>query len=141
MAILAGCIYHPGSFEDPVGTSFPGTRATVGCLDVAVAAAKDDRATGPVIEYSFGNRCDHRVVVDLRGVRAVGRDATGQTRELRLFDPDAEVKPAELDALVAASEQLEYLDRDGAALLSVCVDIGGVESDTPRREQWICVAS
>lgn len=64
---LVGCSYGPGSFAWP-GQHFPGERATVGCLDIAVLRRPDmteGEMRSAVLEYQFGNRCNHHVVVDL----------------------------------------------------------------------------
>src|SRR5690242_722449 len=92
---LVGCAYTPGSFALAENT-FPGQRATVGCLDVAVDR-RADLPIGPVIGYQFANRCDHPVTIDLGSVAVVGRGAEGDVA-LWPYDPRAELRPVALDA-------------------------------------------
>jgi hypothetical protein len=136
--LVAGCAYQPGSFTS-AGVTFTGQTATIGCIDLAATSVLDNRATGPVVRYAFGNRCDHNATLDLMSIRAVGHDTTGQTHELALFDPNREVKPAKLDARFAGTEQLAYLDPDLTQFSSVCVDVGGIDPSVPKREDWLCV--
>src|SRR5438128_2718082 len=75
--LAASCSYQAGSFRDHTG-AWPGTSATVGCIDVAVANADEAGVTGSVVAYAIGNRCEHRVVVDLTAVRVVARDIDGR---------------------------------------------------------------
>ena len=75
---LAACAtYSPGSFAAR-GESFTGELTTVGCLDLAVAGTRDAVAPGPIVDFQFGNRCDHAVHVDLAAVRATGRTTSGE---------------------------------------------------------------
>lgn len=135
--VTASCGYSAGSFRDWKG-AFPGTVQTIGCVEIGVGTATDQYATGPVIAYSFGNRCTHAVTLDLATVRAVGRDADGRERTLTAFDPRGELRPVPLDGLWSAREQIEYIAVESAQLVSVCVDIGGVDASAPRTERWVC---
>ena len=125
---LLGCAtYSPGSFTAH-GERFTGELATVGCLDVAVAGTRDPIAPGPVLDYQFGNRCDHAIHVDLSAVRAVGRTSSGEEVALVPYDPYGEIDAEKLEARGAGRERLEYRTaRDfGTDLVQVCVDLGAV---------------
>lgn len=131
VVVVSGCAYHPGSFDSLSGR-FPGERVELGCLDLAVAVD----ASRTVIDYHFGNRCTHRVMVDLASVRVVAHDGAGGERELRAYDPRGEIAAMPLDALLFGDESIEYRDARGSAEL--CVDVGGVDGSVPRSERWIC---
>lgn len=138
LAVLAGCSYHPGSFRDHAGT-WAGTTTTLGCIDVAVANGDEVGATGTVIAYGLGNRCERRVVVDLGSVRAVGRDFDGRERPLVAYDPRGELRPIRLHALWSGRAQVAYRGVD-ANIASICVDIGRIDRSVATSERWICVA-
>ena len=135
LAFLAGCVYHPGSFHG-VLHEFPGTPVALGCIDLAVARTHDARATGPVVEYSFGNRCLHAVVVDLAAVRVVERGAPGVEMPLVAYDPRHEIVPLRLDARWRGDERIEYRGGDGGG--AVCVEVSGLDRSTPQAPTWIC---
>jgi hypothetical protein len=86
LALAACSAYHPGSFRGETGL-FAGQRRTVGCLDVSVAPVREATSRGRAVRYTFANRCDAAVVVDLGSVRAVGRDTMARDVPLRLRDP------------------------------------------------------
>src|SRR3569623_3779842 len=75
---LAGCGYQSGSFESPV-REFSGSLITVECLDLAIDRRPDLPDGHAVVSYTFGNRCDHPVLVDLSQVAVLGRDADGRS--------------------------------------------------------------
>jgi len=129
---LIGCAYKPGSFTWGVN-AFPGQRATVGCLDVAVER-RTDFPIGPVIGYQFANRCDHPTRVDLGSIAVVGRDAGGAEVALRAYDPHAELRAVTLDARNIGTESLAYPATH--AMAQVCVDVASLERSRPA--QWLC---
>jgi hypothetical protein len=135
LVVLAGCAYKPGSFAHPQN-QFPGQRATVGCLDIAVER-RTDLPIGPVLGYQFANRCDHPMTIDLGAVAVVGRNAQGTDVGLRPYDPLAELHPVALDGRNVGAESLAYpTDR---AITQVCVDVATlVHQGAPR---WLCLAS
>jgi len=135
IAALAGCAYKPGSFAYPQN-EFPGQRATVGCLDVAVER-RTDLVIGPVLGYQFANRCDHPTTIDLGAVSVVGRNAGGTEVVLRPYDPLTELHPVALDGRNVGGEALAYpSDR---AISQICVDVATlVHQQTPK---WLCLAS
>jgi len=138
--LLAACAYRPGSFTGPEGP-FPGQYATTGCLDVAVGAADDPAATGQVVELHVANRCDHAVTIDLRAVRARGRDTAGRERVLAAYDPQHEIRPLPLEARQVAREVIE-LQVVGAArtpLVSACLDVAALGGAAGPRE--VCLTS
>lgn len=140
LVTVAGCLhYDAGSFRD--FHAWRGTRVALGCLDVALDVARDDQATGPVVQYTFGNRCDHDVVVDIPAVRVVARDALGRELRLAAFDPRHEIRAAALPARLSGSERIEYngdfAERD---LAQVCVDVGALDRSAPA-ERWLCNGS
>jgi len=71
---LAGCAYQPGSFRY-APHEFPGQRATVGCLDIAIER-RADLPIGPVLSYQFANRCDRAAVICLPPL-ATASEASG----------------------------------------------------------------
>ena len=144
-AVLAvttfGCAYKPGSFQYARNT-FPGQRASVGCLDVAVER-RDDMPIGPALGFQFANRCDHLAKIDLAAVRVIGRGARGRETMLVPFDPNHELKLAWLDGRSANAEALAYaLDATGLPtpqMVEVCVDLASIAGQAPA--QWRCFAS
>jgi hypothetical protein len=134
-SLVAGCGYHPGSFTDRQGTS-PGAHTTLGCIDLAVSRA-DDSEAGPLIDYFVGNRCDHRVTVDLAHVRVIARSDTGADVSLAAYDPRNELIPRLLNAQWSGRARIEY--RAAEPVASVCVDVGGIEH-ARAPEQWVCMA-
>jgi hypothetical protein len=130
---LVGCAYQPGSFVHNT-KEFAGSRATVGCLDISVERRLDmDEAA--VLAYQFGNRCDHRVAIDLARLAVIGRDVDGTETRLAPYDPRSELVPLELDARFAGGEALAY-PASGRALEYVCVDLATLaRTGTPL---WSC---
>ncbi|HWU87388.1 MAG TPA: hypothetical protein VN253_08935, partial [Kofleriaceae bacterium] len=102
---LAGCAYQPGSFMHGSGPQavFAGQRATVACLDIAVAR-RPDYAASAVLQYRFGNRCNRPVQVDLRAAAVVGRLADGREEALAPYDPRLEMVPVRLDGRTSGGE-------------------------------------
>jgi hypothetical protein len=131
-AALVGCAYRPGSFAEGRAT-FPGQRATVGCVDVAVER-RADLAIGPVLDYHFANRCDHPAVIDVGAIAVVGRTAGGADLPLRPYDPRGELRPVALDGRNTGAEALAYAA--GAAMPQVCVDVATLGQRAPA--QWLC---
>jgi hypothetical protein len=150
VAAVAACSYTPGSYHSTwlnliePGYAFPVHRATLGCIDLAVGRVDQSYATGPVIEYGFGNRCDRRVPVDLVSLRVIARGADGSERALVAYDPRRELRVLPLVARMAGVERIEYRDPiDPRAPLDgpICVDVGGVDASMPRAERWLCTRS
>ena len=122
---------------ESAGTPFAGKRVELPCLDLAAAQTEDQLATGPVIAFSFGNRCMHEAHVDLSSVRAVGRYADG-TRELHAYDPHHELHSMQIDAWWMGHEEIEYLADDGSTPTALCIDVGRVEPSATATEHWLC---
>ena len=137
LVLAAGCIYMPHSYSH-LSTPFPGKRVELSCLDLAVGITEDDRAPR-AIEYSFGNRCFHSVVVDLASVRAFGRYPDGHTVELAAYDPKHEIVPLPIDGLWKGDERIEYAAADSAVPAAICVDVGKIDRSGPASEHWVCV--
>lgn len=137
-AILGGCAYHPGTLHDRTG-EWPPTRTTTACLDLAFA--RHDRADTPgaVIAYRIGNRCDHRVVVDLASIRAVGRDGASREVALAPHDPRHELRPLQLAALWSGEAEIAY---GSEPVDSLCIDVAGIDRDARggEPERWVCFA-
>jgi hypothetical protein len=131
----AGCAYQPGSFDHGRST-FPGERATVGCLDVAVER-RVDLLEGPVLGYQFANRCDHAVAIDLGALAVLGRNADGTEAVLRPYDPEHELHPVALDGRSSGGEALAY--PADHAVPQVCVDLATFAGRGAA--QWRCFAS
>jgi hypothetical protein len=135
LCALAACGYQPGSFAAP-HRAFAGTRATVGCFDVAVER-RPDLPIGPVLGYALANRCDRVATVDLAALAVVGRDAAGTEVVLQPYDPHAELRRVALDGRSAGGEALAY--RAAGAMPQVCVDVATLDHQaTPR---WLCFGS
>ncbi len=134
--LLGGCFYAPNSYHGAIAP-FPGKRVALGCLDVAVTLTDDARAPGPIVEYSFGNRCLHGTLVDFSSVRAFAYSDTGVATELRAHDPSHELRPLGLDALWMGRERIAY---DGAPAGDdvLCVDIGALAHEA---SQWVCLGA
>lgn len=135
-----GCGYQEGSFRAS-GVSFPGQRATSGCLDVASSVRVDLATVGPAIEFNFGNRCDRGVIIDFARVR-VRAFVDGQTLALIPQDPRAEIIPAHLDGRWSGREVIAYSTstRRPVRYQTVCVDVSQLDRDRPGVETWSCTS-
>lgn len=137
-----GCAYRPGTFSDGKGT-FPGVAATLGCIDLAVARISDTQKQGPVLQFSFGNRCTHAVTIDLASVLVDAHDASGWERELVAYDPRGEIRPLAIDAGLTGRERIEYRDPYKPFVdprtLSICVDVARVDRSAPGSKRELCV--
>lgn len=140
---LSSCAYRAGSYENGGGV-FPGTRTTTGCLDLAIAVVPHVSKPGPVLQFSFGNRCTRAISVDLTALRVVARDDTGFERPLVPYDPRNELKPLELEAALSARELIEFRDPYGPyfskAATTICIDVGGVTPDASHVAP-VCMAA
>jgi hypothetical protein len=139
LGLVAACGYRGGSFRGPDGP-FPGERAAVGCLDVAVAPHADVDASGPVLAYEFGNRCDHPTTVDLAAVRVRARTVDGREIELAPYDPLGELRVAQLDARKTGREVIEYRAAVAGSIALACAELSGIEgrAGEPRA---VCVTA
>jgi hypothetical protein len=137
-----GCAYRPGTFSDGTG-KFPGVAATLGCIDLAVARVADAQKPGPVLQFSFGNRCTHAVTIDLAAVLVDAHDDSGWERELVAYDPRGEIRPLAIDAGLTGREQIEYRDPYrpfiDARTLSICVDVARVDRSALGNKRELCV--
>jgi len=126
-ASAACATYRAGSFEAS-GEPFVGERTTAGCLDLAVDVARDAVATGPVVQYSFGNRCDRAATIDLATVAVTGRTSSGEEVAMVPYDPYGQIRALPLDARAFGRERIEYrTSRDFSGdVIAVCVAIGSV---------------
>lgn len=129
--LASACAYTPGSFSDR--QSFPGARATVGCLDVAASSSHGLVQQGPVIQYTVGNRCDRAEIIDLSSVRA--RSMTGL--EVIPFDPKNELRPLRIEARSVLIERIEYRHVTSSARNGICVDVGRLNGPS-FEERWLC---
>jgi hypothetical protein len=133
---LVGCGYEPSSFSF-VARPAEATRATVGCLDLAITLESPLAfARHPVLAYEFGNRCDHPAIVDLDTV-VVGYDTRGRLHTLQPYDPAREIRPALLDGRTRGRERIAY--PTGIALIDVCIDAAAIIRENPA--QWVCVSA
>lgn len=134
--VLASCskAYQPGSFAE--GTAdFSGEKMQVGCLDLAISR-RPDMDQVAVLDYQFGNRCNHGTLVDLARVRVVGRALDGTERRLVPHDPRRELRPLKLDARTTGLEAIAYPAESPSA--QVCVDVASIVHEQPAR--WLCFA-
>lgn len=132
----SACAYAPGSFSS-YPSSFPGARATVGCLDVAATLTGGTLQQGPVVQYAVGNRCDQVTIVDFSAVHA--RSAAGPSLGPPMvpFDPRRELRPLPMEARSVITEQIEYRHAAPAAGHGLCVDVGGLNGPATS-ERWLC---
>jgi hypothetical protein len=131
----AGCVYRAGSYQDVYYLEpWSGARVELACLEVAIDRVHDAVAPDPVISIGFGNRCDHRVVVDLGAVR-VTADGSGEELVLVPHDPNHELVPRALSARWSGSERIAY-EPSGAG--RVCVDVSALERDAHGRDAIRC---
>lgn len=141
VALLAatGCAYQPGSFAT-YHDALSGSRARVGCIDLAVAAEPTDR--GAVLKFVFGNRCDRSVVVDLASVHVRANGRHGETLKLVAFDPRVEITPLPIDARMWGREQIEFRAMPGstsASIVDVCADVGRIDPGSSGDEHQLCL--
>lgn len=132
--LVIGCAYKPGSLAPRTDGS--GQLATIGCLDVTIGR-RADHGDWPVLEYAFGNRCDHAVVVDLAWTQVVGRTADGAEVALVPYDPKAEIRVLKLDGRSQGTEALAYPAE--VSLGQVCVDAASIAQQKPAR--WVCLGN
>lgn len=139
MLVASSCSYHAGSFADSSGP-FPGPRLALPCLDLSVALVHSAPAAGPVIQYSFGNRCRRAVTVDLAAARVTARAASGEVVTLRPYDPRREIRALPLDGLLSGREQISYVAPQMTSAISICIDATSVDSSGPVRLAPVCLA-
>jgi Transglutaminase-like superfamily len=137
LVVATGCLsYGAGSFHDG-GDPFVGRRVALDCADVAIAPTQDDRASGQVLAFTFGNHCSDPISIDFTKVRSVGRYADGQ-RELHAYDPKHELRALRLDAGTIGREEIAYAAADGSTPAAICVDVGTLETTERAPEHWVC---
>jgi len=151
-SLLVGCTaYHPGSFTH--GVAFIGQRATVGCLDVAVAR-RVDYESNAVLQYQLGNRCNRPVEVNLGRIAVIARFADGSEEVLAPYDPSFEIRPVRLTGRLTGQEAIAYPIPRRA--LQICAELSAItpvavaraadrragvrpEPDAPvQPPQWLC---
>jgi hypothetical protein len=133
---LASC--YAGNFQT-LTSPFVGTRAQVGCLDVAVTLTDDALAPPPIIAYQFGNRCAHQTIVDFTAVHVFVTGADGGPIELHPYDPKNELEPMQLDAFTSGNERIAYRAPWEVPPVSVCVDLSGLDHDHPTHVSPTCL--
>ena len=136
LVAVVGCSYSPDSFSYP-GRYFAGQRVTVGCLDISIDRRADFKENVAVIDYSFGNRCDEPVVIDLGRVPVVGRTEAGEELTLTPYDPNFEIRPLKLDARQAGGEALAYPTTE--PIVQVCVDAAAIAG--VKQSSLMCFAT
>jgi hypothetical protein len=134
--LLAGCGYQSGSFDSPV-RQFSGSLITVDCLDIAIDRRPDLPDGHAVVSYTFGNRCDHPVLIDLSQVAILGRDWEGKSFELAAYDPRHEIEALRIDGRAVGGEAIAY-ERDESPK-QICIDAGGI-THAPTAA-WLCIGS
>lgn len=112
--------YRAGSFHTGV-ERFPSARSTRGCVDIAIRAALDPHAEGPVLDLYLGNRCDEGVWVDIPAVEVTAHLANGEDMAVGLYDPRNELKPAVLGGRELVMERIET--EAPVDTLSVCANL------------------
>jgi hypothetical protein len=132
---LAGCAYQPGSFTHGfrAEAALAAQRATVGCLDLAIARGPDLDASA-VLRYWFGNRCNRPVRIDLQRVAVVGHLGDGREVALAPYDPQGELRSASLGGRRDGGEAIAY--RAHGPVARVCVDAASIAHARPA--WWMC---
>jgi len=133
---LAGCGYQSGSFES-LEHPFLGNQITVDCLDMAIDRRADLPDGRAVVSYTFGNRCDHPVVVDLASVAVVGRNADGESATMAAYDPRHEIMALRIDARTVGGEAIAYTTDEPPA--QICIDAATI-ARAPTTA-WMCLGS
>jgi hypothetical protein len=132
--VAASCSasYTPGMYGSSTGgVSFP-------CLDVSVAGTRRIEATGPIVVYYLGNRCEHSVRVDLATPGVIGGDDVGRTVRMVPYDPDRELEIKPIDARMYGEEWIEYQPTEPIDHIDwLDVDVGGVEADASQHPRWL----
>ncbi len=141
----AGCSgYQGGSFKGLQGGTFGGEHRTVGCLDIAIAAATDSEAVGPVAGITVANRCDVAVKVDINAIIATGREPNGDVIALQPYDPAWEIRAATLEARSIAQEYIEYqapMDKE-LSFTEWCLDLRNLDVNRPSAKSvLVCFAN
>ncbi|MBA3540100.1 MAG: hypothetical protein H0T79_10765 [Deltaproteobacteria bacterium] len=134
---LVGCAYKPDSFSY-VGKDqhFAGERATVGCLDIAVAR-RADMDGAAILAYEFGNRCDRPTSVDLAYAQVIGRTDAGAEIKLMPYDPKGQMRALQLDGRAYGNEALAYPSE--TQLAQICVDVASIAHTTSPK--WLCLSA
>jgi hypothetical protein len=136
ISFAAACAYAPGSFVGRSG-SFPGARAIVGCLDVAVTPVSGPTQRGPVVQYTVGNRCDEVAVVDFSAVRVCPASGVDLGPPMAPYDPKRELRPLRMEARTVITEQIEYRPAAPSAGPALCVDVARLNGPS-RQDRWLC---
>ena len=107
LTLVASCTpYTAGSFQSR-GQPFPSARTTRGCVDIALQAALDLEAEGPVFDVYLGNRCSQGVWVDLSALDVTAQFDGGESLRVGLYDPKRELKPVVLGGREVVVERIE----------------------------------
>ena len=131
--VLGGCAYQPDSFSY-VRQPFSGVFLSISCLDIAIDHRRMDTSESNLVEYSFGNRCDQPVVVDLAAARVYGQTPAGSQFQLMAFDPFHELRSMRIDGRATGRETIDYPSAD--ALTHLCIDAASIAHTSPAR--WVC---
>jgi hypothetical protein len=129
----ASCAYNAGDYRDwnQPDVLWLGAHVELACLDVAIVPVHDEVAPDPVLALHFGNRCDHRVAIDLAAVRVVAGD-----HRLAPHDPAHELVPRDLPARWIGGETIGYEQAGSSS--RVCVDVGALERGSYRADATRC---
>jgi len=125
--LAAACMPEPyvaGMLEAP--------GVQLGCLDVAVLRGERPEAQGPVAVVELGNRCEHRIHVDLGKLRVIGIDRDGRRFPLQPYDPNREIRPLAMDARASGNEWIEMQGADPLTVKSLEIEVGAIALDEPR---------
>jgi hypothetical protein len=100
--------YRAGSFRTAVA-EFPSERATQGCVDLALRAAIDPLADGPVVDLYLGNRCKDSVWVDIPKLAMSAYLEDGKEMPVTFYDPRDELRAAVLGGKEQTMVRLELV--------------------------------
>jgi hypothetical protein len=116
-----------------------GTHVTLGCLDVAVASTTDEAVPDkPVVRFGFGNRCEHRVTIDIAAVRVIAIDTHGREVTLVPLDPRHEIHRGAIRELVDGVERIAYDGISRAEMMHLCIDVGPLEPEAKLAARVLC---
>jgi hypothetical protein len=136
LALAAGCMtpYRPGNIAtDRTVAAY----RQYGCVDIGLAVTRVPEATGPVIVFDLGNRCDHGVTVDLSAVHAVAHDLNWESAPMLAYDPDRTIRPLPIGGRDYGTEWIEYNAVSSIELYSIDVDLGNIVPSAPQAAQPI----
>jgi hypothetical protein len=140
LVLAAGCMtpYRPGDIAtDRTVAAY----RRYGCVDVGLAVTRLPEATGPIVVFDLGDRCDHSATVDLSAVRVVAHDLQGETVPMVAYDPERQIRPMRIGGRDSGEEWIEYNPVSSIELMSIEVELGNIVPSAPQDAQPIALAA